>query len=175
MRLWLCICTAEVKDEDIHTLAAWPNLIFLGRVGSLCGRVCMILLVLIGFTWMHFLLKCSSTSLRCRVYQISYHVTSVWVFCLFWNVCLLHLTNSHGHKIKCVWVDVWMGGTSDYFWAQYECVFSGCSYCSSKQLACRYVCSCTSAFVRTFILILRKCSVLTYLKGCFSVKAWFQG
>lgn len=25
---WLCICTAEVKDEDIHTLAAWPNLFF---------------------------------------------------------------------------------------------------------------------------------------------------
>lgn len=37
---WLCICTAEVKDEDIHTLAAWPNLFFGQRRRVLRLDVC---------------------------------------------------------------------------------------------------------------------------------------
>lgn len=48
----LCICTAEVKDEDIHTLAAWPNLFFGQRREFVCLRVCVsvISLVLKGFS-----------------------------------------------------------------------------------------------------------------------------
>lgn len=33
---WHCNRTAEVKDEDIHTLAAWPNLLFFFGQGFVC-------------------------------------------------------------------------------------------------------------------------------------------
>ena len=61
---WLCIRTAEVKDEDIHTLAAWPNLFFF-LVFMVYVTVCVCVCVcdrthffLMGFSRIHSLVFC---------------------------------------------------------------------------------------------------------------------